>query len=183
MNEGAVLYRYGYTTGACAQAAAKAAAYMLVHGRTIDSIDVELPIGEVHSFALINQAYGRDFARCSVIKDSGDDTQDVTHGMEIHAEIIRLWSGEERIVGGQGVGIATESGLAVEPGEPAINPVPKKMILRDVKELLKHEDGFCVEISVPHGDSVAYKTYNPRLGIKGGISILGTMGVVIRRSE
>jgi cobalt-precorrin-5B (C1)-methyltransferase len=176
------MLRKGVTTGACAQAAAKAAACLLVKQRKIKSVEVELPNGEKKVFSLIGQNVGKDYARCAVIKDAGDEN-DVTDGIKICCEIRRNNIKGLTIKGGQGVGLVTKSGLAVPPGEYAINPVPRQMILRDVSRILSPDEGFVVEISVPEGEEIAKKTYNPRLGIEGGISIIGTTGIVEPKSQ
>ena len=177
------LYKVGFTTGACAQAAAKAAAVMLIKGRIIDSIEVELPNRQMHTFTLLDQQQDKNFTSCAVIKDTGSDTQDVTAGIKICAWLKRESGSQIRITAGVGVGKATIAGLAVAPGEWAINPVPKKMIVRDLKAILPEGEGFCLEISVPEGEAIAKRTYNPRLGIEGGISIIGRRGTVIPKSE
>lgn len=183
MQKKEVLYRCGFTTGACAQAAAKAAAFMLANGKIIDSIDIELPNKEVHSFAVINQKLEKDSVSCGVIKDSGDDKQDVTDGIEICVQVKRIDGGEIKLTAGPGVGVVTLPGLAVACGEPAINPVPRQMIVRDVGDIFSEGEGFCVEISAAGGNEIAEKTYNPRLGIRGGISIIGTRGTVVPKSQ
>lgn len=174
--------RKGYTTGTCAQAAGRAAALLLVKQKKIEFVEVELPIGEKKKFFLIDQQVGKSYARCSVIKDAGEEN-DVTDGIEICCEIRKTDTKGLTIKGGRGVGIVTKPGLAVPVGEYAINPVPRRMILRDVSRILPVDKGFIIEISVPKGDQIAKKTYNPRLGIKGGISILGTTGIVEPKSQ
>ncbi len=190
--------RKGYTTGACAAAAAKAAAVSLLTQEKVKKVLITLPSGERPAFDVAKCRLGRDRATCSVIKDAGDDP-DITNRAIITAEINgRRWElGSDKrgnieeagiiIRGGKGVGIVTKPGLAVAVGEAAINPVPLKMIRESVLEALnffsdRHatfEGPLTVTISIPNGQKLAKKTLNPRLGIKGGISVLGTTGVVI----
>lgn len=176
--------RHGYTTGACAAAAALGAARMLRDRRRNDSVELPLPAGFAAVFRLRGQAFDGCAARCYVVKDAGDDP-DVTHGAELHAEV--AWrargAGEGRVVleGGAGVGRVTKRGLAVPVGEPAINPVPRRMIeaaLRSVFPALPAGRELVVTLSVPDGVERARRTLNERLGIVGGLSILGTTGVV-----
>jgi len=179
---GARSLRSGFTTGACAQAAAKGSALLLLNQKMIYSVEVELPNKEMSVFTLIDQEFERDYARCAVIKDAGDDN-DITDGIKIYCEIRKSGDSTIAIKGGKGVGIVTKPGLAVPVGEHAINPVPRKMIDRDVGALLSQDVGFVVEISAPEGVAIAEKTFNPRLGIKGGISIIGTTGIVEPKSK
>jgi cobalt-precorrin-5B (C1)-methyltransferase len=210
--------KYGFTTGACAAAAAKGAAVMLREQRFVEDVEVVLPRGETARFRL----HGRDFteasASCHVIKDAGDDP-DVTNGAEIHATVTiehfppspqpsptrgegafpdpspplmggGEGEGENRIIiqGGAGIGRVTKPGLAVPVGEWAINPVPRRMIAEAVYQALAprspHLDPRTplltphVTISIPNGKELAKKTINARLGIIGGLSILGTTGIV-----
>jgi len=174
--------RTGYTTGACAAAAAKAAALALALGRCVEEVELLLPTGVKAHFRIHRRFLGRDEAFCSVIKDAGDDP-DVTNGAEICARVKRKEEPGISIEGGEGVGKVTKPGLEVPVGEAAINPVPRKMIARAVEEVLGHGVGARVEISVPRGEELAHKTLNPRLGIVGGISILGTTGIVIPYSK
>lgn len=176
--------RCGYTTGSCAAAAAAAAAQMLVSGTKVQEMPVMLPSGDSVSFFLddVELAPGRSF--CCVKKDAGDDP-DVTDGMKICAECVLCESGVS-IDGGEGVGIVTADGLPVPKGEAAINPVPRKMITAGVQKILEEhgcEQGIKVVISAPGGADIARRTFNPRLGIEGGISILGTTGIVEPMSE
>lgn len=181
--------RYGYTTGTCATAAATAAAEMLLSGKRVDKVRVTLPAGEEIEFETVHPEVTPAFARCGICKDAGDDP-DVTHGMEIVAEV-RFQSGGAvgvAITGGPGVGVVTARGLPCAVGEPAINPVPKKMILQHVEAVaarhgIEGDRGLIVEISALNGEEIAKKTFNGRLGIQGGISILGTTGIVEPMSE
>lgn len=193
--------RSGYTTGACAAAAAKAAVLLLVGHPRPERVEIPFPDGSRHGFAVQQGEAKSGQAWASVIKDAGDDP-DVTNGAEIVASVsflpegascqnplpsregellcVRLAQTNIFLCGGAGVGRVTKPGLAVKPGEPAINPVPRQMILAAVLEGLGTEAGkpLQVEISVPRGEELAEKTLNNRLGIVGGLSILGTTGIV-----
>lgn len=167
--------RYGYTTGSCATAAAKAAVWMLINQKPLKSIEIDTPKGwilniEVHDIELTENS-----VKCSVVKDSGDDI-DATRGMKVFAEV-RL-NDVYSLKGGMGIGVVTKPGLSINIGEPAINPVPREMIYKAVHEVLP--DGKTVEvvISAPEGVEIAKKTFNPKLGIEGGLSIIGTSGIV-----
>ncbi|WP_303721304.1 cobalt-precorrin-5B (C(1))-methyltransferase [Malonomonas rubra] len=168
--------RSGYTTGACAAAAAKGAALLLRDG-TAESVDIELPAGFTAQFQLNGQSIVRGVAHCYVVKDAGDDP-DVTHGIELHAEMRYADCCGLEISAGTGVGRVTKPGLAVAVGEPAINPVPKRMIEQAVREVFAAAEGLQLTLSIPDGEQRAKKTLNERLGIVGGLSLLGTTGVV-----
>ncbi len=165
--------RTGYTTGACAAAAAKAAALALTTGQPVKEVTIHLPIGQDVTFTLNRCEMNTDTVLCSVVKDAGDDP-DVTHGAEICARVTRAPNFE--LAGGEGVGTVTRPGLGLDVGGPAINPVPRKMIAESVAEVTA--EPLRIEISVPGGEQMARKTLNGRLGILGGISILGTTGIV-----
>ena len=165
--------RTGYTTGACAAAGAKAAALALTTQQAVQEVTIRLPIGHEVTFAVHRCEVSADEALCSVIKDAGDDP-DVTHGAEICARVRRAERFE--LAGGEGVGTVTRPGLGLDVGGPAINPVPRRMIVESVAEVT--DQPLRVEISVPGGERMAKKTLNGRLGIIGGISILGTTGIV-----
>ncbi len=172
--------RSGYTTGACAAAAAKGAVLCLLGRENPGSVEIPFPDGSRHSFALCR--FGGDPVLASVVKDAGDDP-DVTNGAEIGAEVRWLPdSTEERVVliNGPGVGLVTKPGLAVAVGEPAINPVPRQMIRAAVAEALDETTTGTVEVKifVRDGEVLAAKTLNQRLGVIGGLSILGTTGIV-----
>ncbi|SDM05074.1 cobalt-precorrin-5B (C(1))-methyltransferase [Paenibacillus jilunlii] len=173
--------RRGYTTGACAAAAAKGAALLLVTGEAPPSVEIDLPAGFRHTFKLTGgQRSSRETAVCATVKDAGDDP-DATHQARIEAAVSWRDGPGVEIDGGKGVGRVTKPGLPVAIGEAAINPVPRRMILEAVSEVLEEHGaarGMRVVISVPEGEAIALKTLNPRLGILGGISILGTRGVV-----
>lgn len=178
--------RTGFTTGACSAAAARAAAIGLITGKVPQTVACRLPNGKEVSFAVIDgRVEGEGEARTAhavIVKDAGDDP-DATHGAHLTADVRLLprRAGEIALKGGPGVGTVTKDGLGLEIGGPAINPVPRRNIRENVQaaagELLGH-DGLEVIISVPGGEDMARKTLNARLGILGGLSILGTTGVV-----
>ena len=173
--------RSGYTTGACAAAAAQAAAVFLFNQTVADQVSIELPDGNEVSFKINNRVFNSLKASCSVIKDAGDDP-DITNGAEIWASV--SWKDEPGISidSGEGVGMVTKPGLEIPVGMPAINPVPRQMITDSVKKATENRlngRGIKVTISVSRGEKLARRTLNPRLGIIGGISILGTTGIVI----
>lgn len=171
--------RCGYTTGSCATAAAKAAAEMLITGEFFSSVEISTPKGIDLHLEVYEPAINKSYAECAIKKDSGDDP-DITNGILVFAKVSRTFSGVQ-IKGGKGIGVVTKEGLDQPVGEFAINSVPRKMISRAVKEIAEKYDyhgGFRVEISVPNGEEIAKKTYNPRMGIEGGISIIGTSGII-----
>jgi cobalt-precorrin-5B (C1)-methyltransferase len=174
--------RYGWTTGACAMAAASAAYRAFVGGGFSDPVTITLPKEKRPSFPLSQKKLTKDFAMAAVIKDAGDDP-DVTHGAEITATISEN-AAKTGIVfaAGNGVGAITLAGLPLDIGEPAINPAPRAMIksaISAIADELKSSCDVIITLSVPGGEKIAKKTMNPRLGIIGGISILGTTGVVV----
>ncbi len=172
--------RRGWTTGACAAAAAAAAYRALLTGRFPDAQSIRLPKGEIPTFQLERRDMADGVATASVIKDAGDDP-DVTHGAEIVVSVRRNGGGLS-FKAGPGVGTVTLPGLPLAVGEPAINPGPRAIIAAAVGAVAEELDGdgaIEITISVPNGEALAAKTMNPRLGIKGGISILGTTGVVV----
>ncbi len=176
--------RRGYTTGSCATAASGAAAEMLLGGGDVSLCKIYLPAGYEIQMEIVESIRTADSVKCYVVKDGGDDP-DVTHGMRIGARVSKIQSGI-RIVGGEGVGKITQPGLKLPVGESAINPVPREMIgkkLSEVMEKYSYDGGLCVEICAEGGEEIAKQTFNPRLGIVGGISILGTSGVVEPMSE
>lgn len=189
--------RHGFTTGACAAASAKGSVLMLRDQQLLREVDILLPRGEMARFPLHGQQFTANSASCFVIKDAGDDP-DITNGAEIHATVTLQTSShpipagrntyQVMIAGGPGIGRVTKPGLAVPVGEWAINPVPRRMIAEVVNEVLSLNcplfTGHCspfvphVTISIPNGEELARKTLNGRLGIVGGLSILGTTGIV-----
>ena len=178
--------RTGYTTGTCAAAAAKGAALMLLNQAFVSEVSIDLPAGVRASFQLHDPLFSPDEASCFVIKDAGDDP-DVTNRAEVHARVKQTPASgrsENSIVieGGIGIGRVTKPGLAIPPGEWAINPVPLRMIKQSVDEVLSdfkiQNSEFKITISIPDGEDRAKKTLNARLGIIGGLSILGTTGIV-----
>lgn len=174
--------RYGWTTGTCATAAARAAVEALWTGNFPDPVKITLPGGQTPAFALAFHARSDDNATAAIVKDAGDDP-DVTHGALVVVKVRSGGAGRGvTFVAGAGVGTVTRPGLPIAPGEPAINPVPRRMISEAISEaaaLFSKSPDVIVEISVPGGDKLAEKTLNPRLGIVGGISILGTTGIVV----
>jgi cobalt-precorrin-5B (C1)-methyltransferase len=172
----------GFTSGTCAQATAKAAALMLIQGENLCEVSITLKGGMTLILPIIHQEITEKQASCGIIKDSGDDT-DVTHGKEFRAQVSWVVTEGITITGGQGVGIVTSEGLPVKPGESAINPNPRRMIRRELESILPQGKGFHVIISVPEGEALAGKTWNPRIGIKGGISIIGTSGIIEPKSS
>ena len=171
--------RTGWTTGACATAASKAACMALLFHKFPDPVEITLPGGQQAAFALAQWASGEGWASAAIVKDAGDDP-DVTHGALIRVTIRRSLP-ERGIIfkAGEGVGTVTLAGLPLPPDEPAINPVPRKMISEVLRQVSPERQDFEVEISVEDGERIAEKTMNPRLGILGGLSILGTTGIVI----
>ena len=210
-------YRRGYTTGSCATAVSKAAVYMILTNEKIDTVNIDTPKGIYLSIPVVsseikkNEDTGEIYSICSVEKDGGDDI-DATNGIEIFAKATWVYEDEidksEKnfsfegdgfcVFSGDGVGIITKKGLSVEPGRPAINPVPQKMIAKEVESVLKasgenvlndknsldnRKKVIKITIFIPKGEEVANKTFNPRLGILGGISIIGTSGIVEPMSD
>ncbi len=173
--------RRGWTTGACATAATKAAATALITGEFPDPVTIRLPKGETPAFALAREHLSETEAGAGIVKDAGDDP-DVTHGATIIATVRRSPPGAGiAFAAGDGVGTVTRPGLPLDVGEPAINPVPRAMMRAEIEQLCGAHGiaaDFTVTISVPGGEALAQKTWNPRLGIAGGISILGTTGIV-----
>ena len=173
--------RTGFTTGACAAAAAASACRALLTGHWTDPVTIRLPKGQTPAFPLEIAESGPGWTRAAVRKDAGDDP-DVTHNALIIAKVVPGAPGSGiSFLAGPGVGTVTKPGLPLEVGEPAINPAPRRLIretLAGITAELDRECDFDVEISVPGGEALALKTWNPRLGIEGGLSILGTTGIV-----
>lgn len=193
--------KYGFTTGSCAAAASAAAAAMLLSGQKVYQADILLPSGEQVSLPICETEIGENRVACTVIKDGGDDP-DATHGAQITAAVSRtpfprgkalpVRRDNLTLTAGTGVGVVTAKGLQCAVGEPAINPVPRRMIFENVQRVCRkycqseadlQNTPLYIQISVPEGETIAPKTYNPRLGITGGISILGTTGIVDPMSE
>ena len=172
--------RRGWTTGACATAAAKAACVALFTGAFSDPVEITLPRGARVAFALAEACRDADSATAAIVKDAGDDP-DVTHGALVRVTIRHGMAGNGIVFrAGRGVGTVTRPGLPIPPGEPAINPVPRQMIRTALTEVTGQDNpDLVVEIAVQDGEILAQSTLNPRLGIVGGLSILGTTGIVI----
>lgn len=166
--------RRGWTTGACAAAATKAAFAALRTGAFPDPVSIRLPKGETPSFALVLEGRGEGWAQAGIVKDAGDDP-DVTHGCTVIATVRSRGKGIT-FKAGKGVGTVTRAGLPIAVGEPAINPAPREMMRKVIEE--QGGGDVEIEISIPDGEALAQKTWNPRLGIVGGLSILGTTGIV-----
>ena len=182
--------RFGYTTGSCAAGAARGAVRLLLGEDEISEVELMTPKGILLHLEILDRKRSENAASCAVRKDAGDDP-DTTNGILVYAKVEKFLirsDMEDRIVidGGIGVGRVTKPGLSQKVGEAAINPVPRAMILQAVEEIADqyhYECGLKVTISVPEGEKIARKTFNPRLGIVGGISILGTSGIVEPMSE
>lgn len=177
--------RCGYTTGSCATAAAKAAATMLLTGERVDSVRIDTPKGIVLSLEPLEVEQTAEYVSCAIRKDSGDDPDD-TNGILVFARVEKVNEAGVHIEGGVGVGRVTKPGLACAQGGPAINPTPRRMITTEVTSVMEqvgYAEGLRVTISIPEGVEIAKKTFNPRLGIVGGLSVLGTSGIVEPMSE
>jgi cobalt-precorrin-5B (C1)-methyltransferase len=174
--------RRGWTTGACATAATKAAYTALLTGRFPDPVTIRLPGGETPAFALAWESLGNAECAAGIVKDAGDDP-DVTHGALVIATVRRGPAGSGvTFRAGEGVGMVTREGLPIPPGEPAINPVPRRLMGEAVAQAAAEfgdSGDVVIEVSIPGGAEIACKTWNPRLGIVGGLSILGTTGIVV----
>ena len=177
--------RCGYTTGSCATAAAKAAATMLLTGERVDSVRIDTPKGIVLNLEPLEVEQKENYVSCAIRKDSGDDPDD-TNGILVFARVDKVAEPGVHIEGGLGVGRVTKPGLACSVGGPAINPTPRRMITAEVTSVIEdnaYDGGLAVTISIPEGVEIAKKTFNPRLGIVGGLSVLGTSGIVEPMSE
>ena len=173
--------RRGWTTGACATAATRAALERLWGGRFPERVSITLPRGERPEFALAHRAAGRGWAEAGIVKDAGDDP-DVTHGALVIARVAPAKAGEGVVFrAGPGVGVVTMPGLPVAVGEAAVNPVPRRMMGEVVQQMaarFSRPADVEITLSIPGGEELARRTWNPRLGIRGGLSILGTTGIV-----
>lgn len=174
--------RFGYTTGSCAAAAAKAAALGLLKGSIPDEVEIDTPAGIKLTLKILHKRLSYNMSECAVQKDAGDDP-DVTNGCKVYARIEQNKTGTIEIDGGEGIGRVTKPGLQVPVGHAAINPVPRRMIKNAVREVIGNDMGAKVIIYVPNGRTLGEKTFNPKLGIIGGISIIGTTGIVRPMSE
>ena len=185
VSKGSKKLRCGFTTGTCAAAASAGAARMLLSGKVIENITVITPSGNSVTVGLTDIKKENDYVSCAVQKDSGDDPDD-TNGILIYATVEKTAEKGINLLGGIGIGYVTKPGLACNVDGPAINPTPRKMIVYELEKVMKsagYEQGLKVTISAPEGVEIAKKTFNPRLGILGGISILGTSGIVEPMSE
>ena len=177
--------RFGYTTGSCAAGAAKAAVSMLLKGGTVKTVELMTPKGILLNLEILHIEKGIGQVSCAVKKFAGDDP-DVTDGIEVFVKAEKTNFSGIRIEGGKGVGRVTKRGLEQPVGSPAINQVPRSMILREAEEICSetdYEGGLLLTVSIPQGEEIAGRTFNPRLGIEGGISVLGTSGIVEPMSE
>lgn len=177
--------RCGYTTGSCATAAAKAAATMLLTGERVATVRIDTPKGVVLELEPLEVELAEQYVSCAIRKDSGDDPDD-TNGVLVFARVEKVAEPGVHIEGGVGVGRVTKPGLACAVGGPAINPTPRRMITAEVGSVMEqagYSEGLLVTISIPEGVEIAKKTFNPRLGIIGGLSVLGTSGIVEPMSE
>ncbi len=190
--------RMGYTTGSCAAAAARGAAFMLLSGKEIQEVKIHTPKGIVLNLELLDIRRSAEKVSCAVRKDGGDDP-DVTNGIAVYSRVSfrndkqetegYIWENGGlclRLTAGEGVGTVTKPGLACEVGKPAINPVPREMIFTHVEKVCRQygfQGSLNIEIFIPQGAEISKKTFNPRMGIKGGISLLGTSGMVEPMSE
>ena len=177
--------RMGYTTGSCAAAASKAAAWMLLHGQILPEVELMTPKGIGLHLEVLDPKLSKGEVSCAIRKDAGDDP-DVTDGLLIYATVSKTEKPGITLDGGEGVGRVTRVGLEQAVGDAAINKVPRQMIREGVEEICRgagYTGGLSVIISIPGGEELARKTFNPRLGIVGGISVLGTSGIVEPMSE
>ena len=177
--------RMGYTTGSCAAAASKAAAWMLLHGQILPEVELMTPKGIGLHLEVLDPKLSKGEVSCAIRKDAGDDP-DVTDGLLIYATVSKTEKPGVTLDGGEGVGRVTRVGLEQAVGDAAINKVPRQMIREGVEEICReagYTGGLSVIISIPGGAELARKTFNPRLGIVGGISVLGTSGIVEPMSE
>lgn len=175
-------YKRGYTTGSCATGAAKAATYMILTKETLETVNIDTPKGIPLNLKVENVDINNAFAQCSIQKDGGDDI-DATHKMHIYAKAELIDCNEIIIDGEIGIGRVTKKGLGIEIGKAAINKTPISMIQSEVRKVIGDTKGVKITIFAPEGETIAKKTFNPRLGIVGGISIIGTTGIVEPMSD
>src|SRR4030042_1471097 len=167
----------GITTGTCAASASKASVLMLLKKEKIESVNIKIPEGIFIDVKIEDIEIKDNYTICSVKKYAGDDP-DITDGIKIFAKAERINNDNIEVIAGKGIGRVTKKGLAVEPGKPAINPVPLKMIHDEVNNIRPLGFGVKIELSIPEGERLSKKTFNTKLGIIGGLSILGTSGLV-----
>ncbi len=177
-----ILLRRGYTTGTCAAAAAKAALWMLANNKIITHVEVPTPAGVSLNLSVLYPEINSAYVSCGIKKDAGDDP-DITNGTIVYARVEFTPENGIFIEGGEGIGRVTKPGLALPVGASAINPVPREQIKSALKDIMVPGKGVKVTISIPGGEQLAGKTLNPSLGIEGGLSILGTSGIVEPMSE
>ena len=170
-------YRMGFTTGSAAAAAAKAASEMFFSGRKNKNVKIDTPANIKLELEVAEIDLNENYVKAGIVKDGGDDP-DVTNGLLILARAESISERNILIKGGRGVGKVTKPGLPISPGKSAINPVPRKMIKKEVRKVIPDDKGMKITIEIPEGKKIAKKTFNPRLGIEGGISVLGTTGIV-----
>lgn len=175
-------YRTGYTTGSCATAAAKVAALMILRQQPINNVSIVTPSGVTLNLTVQDSSIQADSAVAAIEKDGGDDV-DATHGMLIYARVVLNGSGDIVIKGGVGIGIVNRKGIGLPVGEAAINRTPRQTIEAAVRDVIGPHRGAQITIFAPEGEERAKKTYNSRLGILGGISIIGTTGIVTPMSD
>ncbi|MCX7883586.1 MAG: cobalt-precorrin-5B (C(1))-methyltransferase CbiD [Caloramator sp.] len=172
--------RCGYTTGSCAAGAAKAAAIGIIYGKIPDYVQIDTPSGIVLNLKVDDKCLEENYASCCIVKDAGDDP-DVTDGIKIYAKVSKRDDKDIVIDGGEGIGVITRDGFWGKTGDKAINKVPRKMIENEIRKI--SSIGFDVLIYTPEGSEIAKKTFNSNIGIEGGISIIGTTGIVEPMSE
>lgn len=185
IEKGGKKLRYGYTTGSCAAAASKAALTMLLSQEKVDTVTIDTPKGWTLTLPVQEPFFNDREASCAIIKDAGDDP-DITDGVRVYAKVRPIDQEGICFKAGVGVGTVTLKGLSLPVGEPAINPVPREMITREIEKVKSAygiSGGYEVEISIPEGVELAKRTFNPKLGILGGLSVAGTSGIVEPMSE
>jgi cobalt-precorrin-5B (C1)-methyltransferase len=169
--------RCGYTTGSCAAAATKAAAFALFKNTVLEEVEIDTPKGWPLKLKIEDLKQSDGWAECGIKKDGGDDP-DVTTGLIIYSRVEKIPGKDIILTAGEGVGNVTKPGLQIEPGQPAINLVPQAMIKKEISKVLPKNQGVKIILRAPGGEEIAQRTFNPKLGIVGGISIIGTTGIV-----